>query len=180
MADVVDLAAVKLQLNIAADDHSNDAELGLHISAASDQVERLCGPCSPQTFTEIKPAGQVLALNKRPVISVTSVTPRGVGYDPIDTVTLLPVDPNSGIVQLAAAGYGFLTDTTVVYEAGRDSVPASLKLAALIIVQHLWKTQRAPKVNRPGDDDTQMLMGYAVPNRAVELMRPYMIAAAVA
>ena len=74
----------------------------------------------------------------------------------------------------------------VTYQAGRDPVPEDVKTAMLIIVGHLWDTQRGRSGSRAGvmglDDDAPIggdasylvLQGYALPRRAMELLRPYM------
>lgn len=57
-----------------------------------------------------------------------------------------------------------------------DSEAAPVKLATLILIDHLWWSQRGPTVT-PLDDATTVSVGgraYAIPNRARELLAPYM------
>lgn len=57
------------------------------------------------------------------------------------------------------------------------AVPASLRLAVLIIAAHLWELQRTPGARTQlyggSGVSTPLPRGYAIPNRAVELMAPY-------
>jgi hypothetical protein len=55
-------------------------------------------------------------------------------------------------------------------------VPAPFGEAGRIILEHLWQTQRGPSA-RPtlGGEETVALpgFGFAIPNRAAELLSPY-------
>lgn len=56
-----------------------------------------------------------------------------------------------------------------------DTSPAPVRLATLMLLDHLWETQRGPASN-PVDDElgTPGTFGFAVPNRVLELLAPYM------
>lgn len=56
-----------------------------------------------------------------------------------------------------------------------DTSPAPVKVATLILLDHLWETQRGPSSN-PVDDETgtPYTFGFAIPNRVLELLAPYM------
>jgi len=58
-----------------------------------------------------------------------------------------------------------------------DTSPAPVRLATLMLLDHLWETQRGPASN-PVDDElgTPGTFGFAVPNRVLELLAPYMSA----
>ncbi len=60
----------------------------------------------------------------------------------------------------------------VTCTAGLSAVPAHVRLAALITVQHLWETQRGGRDRRfTGNEDAwNPGMGYALPRRALELL----------
>ena len=70
---------------------------------------------------------------------------------------------------------------TVEYVAGRGTVPATINLAARIMVQHLWRTQygasRGLSSIGGGDDfsvnEPVAGWGYAIPNRVLQLLEPY-------
>jgi hypothetical protein len=75
---------------------------------------------------------------------------------------------------------------TVTYTAGRAAVPPTIKLAALILLQHLWRTQYgASRVPSGGNDDWSVTdpipgFGYAVPNRVLQLLEPFKLPPGVA
>lgn len=56
-----------------------------------------------------------------------------------------------------------------------DTSPAPVRLATLMLLDHLWETQRGPASN-PVDEElgTPGSFGFAVPNRVLELLAPYM------
>jgi hypothetical protein len=66
------------------------------------------------------------------------------------------------------------------FRAGLDDptaivIPAAFNVAARFIIQHLWQTQRGPGMAPvPNMDETFLPgMSYAIPNRALEVLKPY-------
>lgn len=170
------LQNAKDQLNIS--DNNSDVELQSFVDSVVSSIEFHCGPVDSQTITEELDGERVIVTGQVPVLSVTSVTsiwPSGPTWT--TAAGQLHFDPDTGVIRRSDRFDFYLGPFTVVYQAGRSSVPASLNLAARIIVQHLWQTQRGP-TGRPGlgaQNDTQQLpgWGYAIPNRAVALMEPF-------
>lgn len=173
--DVVTLAEAKLQLNMT--DSASDAELGVFISAASEAIEDYVGAVVQRPVTERFDGGaeQVL-LSKIPVASVTSVTDSGTVLDP----SAYKVSVNGVLSRVSGRRrYRFVPGTqslTVVYVAGKvadtASVAQRVKMAGLLIVQHLWETQR-PAAQGPfsqASDDFDPRYSYSIPRRALELL----------
>lgn len=165
------LSDLKNQLNIPATDTSNDTELTVYLNAANEMCETLIGPSAATAFSEIQ--GTVdggIVLMKRPLISVTSVTP----YTSNVLGTVLPA--TAYLVDLNRNGLtitGYTGDFQVVYQAGWAVIPARATLAQIIIGQHLWETQRGgmvPSVVAAQDVVTIPGLGFAVPKRAIELL----------
>lgn len=175
-SDVVSLDETKLQVNM--DDTTSDAELAVFISAASEAVEDYVGAVVNRTVTEVFDGGreQVL-LSKLPVVSVTSVTDNGTLLAASD----YKVDAPSGVLTRVSGRDATcfnpgIQSLSVVYVAGRAAdtaaAPARYKMAALIIIQHLWETQR-PAAAGPfsqGSDDFDPRYTYSIPRRALELL----------
>ncbi len=145
-------------------------------------MESLAGVCCRRTITETHdlPAHGVptVALRRTPVLSLTSLTAvhsGGTSYLPAD----LDVDGSTGVVRRLDGGrlHGVLR---VVYVAGRTVVPANLSSAARIILQHLWRTQYGASrgLSQVGGGDDYLVtepvpgFGYAIPNRALQLLEP--------
>jgi len=172
---ILTLAEAKSQLNISTS--ADDAELQTYIDAAETVVDTLCGPVITRTVTEtVRGGGPTVILRTPPVVSLTSmvsIRPTGPTVD----VSTLHLDGPSGVVRMKSGGW-FTEDVyTVVYSAGRGTTaPANINLAARIIVAHLWRTQRggmAPSVLADDDTVTQVAgVGFAVPNRALQLLGP--------
>lgn len=118
--------------------------------------------------------GRQINLNGTPVQSLTSVA-RVDGTLTWD-ITSLHADPSGTVTVLW--GPQLSGQVTVTYMAGMDIIPPEYKLAGRIIAQHLWMTQRGSQgsVRASSDamrDSTMMsrgLMGFSIPNRALELL----------
>lgn len=180
---IVTLAETKTHLNIDPADSAYDAELELFINAATVAVEDIVGPVVTRAVTETVAGGGVFHLSQTPVVALTSVT--GVyGTTTVYTVADLYVDKKSGAVRPAYGAGSFVPlYIEVIYTAGRGATaPAAIKLATLIVIEHLWETQRGAgtpaSLLAGGDDDSEagasFGFGFAVPNRAKELLRPYL------
>jgi len=170
---IVSLQDIKDQTNIS--NTASDEELRRYLEAATGAIENHLGlAVVKRTRTEEHQIGRgALVLNWTPVGAVTAlslvdgtytwnvndlhVTPAGVVTSP------LGIDP-----------YGHVT---VTYTAGMSIVPGNYGLAAAIIVQHLWETQRGtaggPRPGALGDSMGAGMYagrGFALPNRAIELL----------
>jgi hypothetical protein len=181
---IVTYQDVKTHLNLT--DDGDAFELTRFIDAASDIVEQIVGPLSDSTYTETHDATNrsVLVLNHFPVQSVQSVVESVWGAS--RTLTAQPVgSAGFGYTMAAESGvmerrfYGgpsrFCGPVTVTYTAGRGSVPAAVQLATLVIVAHLWQTQRgaAPLPSVGGEPAPAFVQNGGVPPLALELLRGY-------
>jgi hypothetical protein len=112
-------------------------------------------------------------LRSTPVISVTSIATVDGSQSWTVSPSTMYVDSASGMVQVLS-GPPVRGPLLVTYQAGYAAVPANIRLAALIIIQHLWGTQRgAMGVQLGGDSDNWMAgRGFAIPRRAIELLGP--------
>ncbi|MFI8254082.1 hypothetical protein [Streptomyces filamentosus] len=159
-------------------DPEDDDELRTWIESITAGIEGLCGPVVVRTVIERIAVGRAvtIALRDTPVIEVLALEQLlagGISYAPAD----LDLDPDTGILRRLDGGLftGPLKATTRV---GRLVVPAAFTAAARIILRHLWQTRQGPQ--RPslgtGDFDVNEPVqgfGYAVPNRALQLLEPY-------
>ncbi|MEV6437239.1 hypothetical protein [Streptomyces anulatus] len=170
---ILPFADALIQVNASARDHE---DLRFWIGATTLAVEYFVGPVAVRTVTELHSVGTVraLALRKVPVLTLTSVTPvlsGGTSYDLAD----LDLDEATGIVRLLSGGE-LRGPLRVTYVAGRRIVNESITAAARIILQHLWRTRLAQGRGglAGGDDLTDPIpgLGYAIPNRAAQLLDP--------
>lgn len=172
---IVTLADAKAQLNIPATDTSEDVELLGFIDAATAAVEEQLGQVvEPRPVVDqLDFAGSVTAFMLRsvPVISLTSL----VSLDGTQTWNVSPsvmhVDSASGLVTVLS-GAPVTGSVLATYQAGATAVAANVRLAGLIIIQHLWETQRGTMgVQLGGDMETYTAgRGFAIPRRAIELL----------
>lgn len=168
---LVSLVEAREQLNITGT--ANDAEILRMLQAITEPVERYVGAVGRRTWTETFDGGQTkIALLHFPVLSITQVVESGAvlvssGY---------MVKPNAGVLTRVSGGYPTRWRTgadniTVTYEAGRVITGEHIRQAVLIILQHLWETQRGGFSASPRDSDTyDPRFGYSIPRRALELL----------
>lgn len=176
----------ELRAQLDRSDFSDDAELRLYLEAATSQVEWLIGPLSRTTITERTTALARISLRRFPVAEIISVKPVyggvvGSALDvadywldvPLNEIAFTPTWRN-GYMGLSSRHGG--AEYEVEYVIGRTSIAADIKLAGLIIAQHLWSVQNARfTLNAPGEDELAPIpgSGFMVPYRALELLRPY-------
>jgi hypothetical protein len=193
---IVSLAEAKLILNLSGTT-AYDAELQGWNAAATEVADYICGPVVTRQVTEIVRAqGEVLILSDAPVrtdlgttldatnrrdgsttnglVSVTPLLTYGFMYD----LSQLLVDGPRGIVR-QSAGLPFFysgdpySQYQVIYWAGRKTVPAAVYEGAKIILEHLYQVRRggigAQDIAAGESVTTLPGIGYAIPNRALEL-----------
>jgi hypothetical protein len=188
---IISLADTKAHLNIPASTTTHDDELRGWIESVTAGIEHLAGACVRRAVVEDHDdlpmyGARVIALRKTPAISLTSaeaVLDGGTDY----TVADLDLAGSSGIVRRLDGGrlYGPLR---VTYVAGRAVIPANLTHAGKLILQHLWRTQygasRAGSAIGGGEDylvtEPVPGFGYAIPNRALQLLEPHRLPPGVA
>jgi uncharacterized phiE125 gp8 family phage protein len=177
---VVSLADAKAHLNIPTSRVEDDEELRSFIEATTAVVERYAGAVLRASHTQTSDGGRdAVVLAHTPVLSVTSVTESGAtvaasGYD---------LDEDSGVLTRMSGRYrrcwlDGAANIAVTYTAGRQVIPANISRAALIILKHMWETQRAAGGSRPAlggevaDPATYVVnpSAYAIPYRALELL----------
>jgi len=158
---------------------TDDAELSDILAAAVEVTEGIVGPLRGRSVTEThrRVASDVVILRHRPVLSLDAVAQRAyAGWEPVGQLLAdFDVDPDAGLLRLAS-GYPIRGDITVTYTAGFDTVPQAVWLATLIIGAHLWETQRGSQPLPLQGSDPDVLpsgAGFAIPNRAAELLAPY-------
>jgi hypothetical protein len=171
---VISLAVAKKHLNITST--TDDEEIRSWLAAVTEVIENKVGPVVVRTVTDERHDGngRSLWLRNTPAISLTTVLPwltSGTTYAAAD----LRLSPESGRVErkdgLPFTGGPF----AVTYRAGRAIIGENISQAAAVILKHLWETQRGPQLpSLQGQDDTTLIpgMGFAVPNRALELLAP--------
>ncbi|WP_433252871.1 hypothetical protein ACQPYK_08580 [Streptosporangium sp. CA-135522] len=171
-AGIISLADAKRQVKIARTD--SDDELAEFVRAVNEICQRHAGTVLRTTVTERRRGGgRALLLDHRPIISVTSVT---VPSDQALAADGYELDAEAGVLLRMTGDYERCWETgriTIVYVAGRTEVPAHIRQAARIMLQHLWETQRGRMgaVRTPGADEVwDPRWGYSIPRRALELL----------
>ncbi|MFC8277188.1 hypothetical protein ACFUJR_32590 [Streptomyces sp. NPDC057271] len=157
---------------------ADDDEIRSWVESITAGIEGYCGPVIVRTVVQRVNfhRASTVALRSNPAIELVAVEPLltgGSGYDVGD----LDLDPDTSIVRRLDGGmlYGPLLFT---YRVGRPIAPAALTSAARIILQHLWRTRQGPARPQRGTQDFDVNepvqgFGYAIPNRALQLMEPY-------
>lgn len=179
------LAEAKAHLDI--DGTAQDDELQVYVEALTATIERHVGPVEVRTVSEVVDGRAALVLTQVPVVALTSLTPLMTAGLAVGAGEVF-VDNDSGVVRrLDGALFGG-GPWRAVYEAGRGAVPATINLAARILLQHLWRTQYGASRGLSsvgGADDFAVTesvpgWGYAIPNRVLQLLEPYKVPSGVA
>jgi hypothetical protein len=187
---MVSLADAKAQLSIDPADHDTDDLLRDYIAAATGAAELYKHETIVRrTITDEldlwSQAGygygsgygqrrqQKFWLRSAPVISLTSV----VSWDGAVTwdVTQMRASPSGLVKVMGGIPVSGLADVT--YIAGLQQIPANYKRGALVIVAHLWETQRGQLtamsgVMGPEEHFRQSGEFFSVPAKAKELLGP--------
>lgn len=171
------LADAKLQLNIDADDTSDDAELQAWCDAIAGAVEEHVGRVIAQRqITETaRFAGGVVMLAGVPVIALDAIaSPDGATtWDTGD----FDLDPDTGEVTVMS-GPTPRGRVRVTYTAGYadDAIPGKFKRGAAVILQHVWETQRGVGTlpgGVIGDEEAyDPRASFAIPRKAEEWLGP--------
>jgi hypothetical protein len=179
------LSLADARAHLTFDTTTRDDELRGWIESVTAAVEWFVGPVTARTVTEDHSVGRVetLALRQVPALTLTSLAPirtSGTAYDVGDC----DLDPATGVVRRLDGGT-FLGPLRVSYTAGRRIIPANITAAARIILQHLWRLQYgAARGVGPSEDFsvTEPIpgLGYAIPNRAMQLLDPHRLPPGVA
>lgn len=160
---------LKEQVNIDASDKTHDAELQAYVDALTPAIERHTGQVMElREVVEDRwlPHTSAVTLRSTPVAAVTSVA----AVDGSVTWNVGDLDVDAEIGRVAVTGGPRLVGLVrFIYDAGYEEVPADFQLAARIIGQHLWETQRGT-LGSPEFGAGPVLAGYAFPNRAKELL----------
>jgi hypothetical protein len=186
---MVSLADAKGQLNMDVTDHRFDDELRDFIAAATGAAEQYKHETIVRrAVTDELDLGsygysysygygyafrQRFRLRSAPVISLTSVT----SWDGTTTwdVTQMRVSPTGLVRVMGGIPVTGLVD--VLYIAGLAVIPANYKRGALVILAHLWETQRGPGTAASGvigSEEHWRQPGefFSVPDKAKELLGP--------
>lgn len=181
MSSLITLAELKAQLNITSTQY--DVELQAYADSVDAMVEDQIGVVINRSVSEVvKLDDFYIRLPTRPVVSLTSLASLD-GSATYDVSQLAVTNGDAGLVERKDGGYisgaAWRGKWTMTYVAGRGvsiSAYPTINLAARIIGQHLWETQRGA-ASRPTMSGTETVqspgMGFAVPNRAAELLNPY-------
>ena len=190
---IVTVAEMKTFLNIPTT--TSDASISSFIDAASQMIVNRIGPVAGSpTYDETYDGGAAqIVLRHTPIQSVTSVT-ESYGAQAVYTLTAQVVDSGS-----ASGAYGYSVDLDhglltrrvsgvatrfarglrnihVVYVAGYATTPADIKHATMLLLAHMWATQRgAQRLPGQGDDLYMPGLSFTWPRRVEEILANYYI-----
>jgi hypothetical protein len=174
---IVSLADAKAQLNIDPDDTSDDDELRSYIEALTGVVENnMHEVIVPRQFTD-DPQRMFRARSFRlwhaPVLSLVSVATWD-GSKSWDVANLHV--SSSGVVRVLA-GEPFSGDIVPTYQAGMNPIPHRYQMGALVILAHVWETQRGQGTVMSGvigEEEYRREPGtwFTIPNKALEWLGP--------
>jgi hypothetical protein len=185
--DVLSSDEAKRLVSISASNTDQDAELEVFITAVSRRLDELVGPIVVRTFTAEPYNGGCLSIRllHAPVSSFTTVTEyNGTTAQVLTAETNAAKTANNylwdstlGRLYRRASGNDAYfpagrKNVTVTYVAGRAATTAAVdekyKRAAGIILAHLWRADRGSGSETFGEYSYPV--GFAIPNRALEIL----------
>ena len=164
---------------------ANENEVRRYIDAATDLAETYVGQVlGRRTFTnELYDGGtEFIRIRNPKAISITSVYENGTSVPSsnyvLDYTGQRLYRIGSGTLY-ATNSYGYWTqgmnNIQITYVAGYVNPPMSAKQGVLVIIKHLWETQRGAMnvMGRVlGGDEMYSTPTYSLPRRAMELLDP--------
>lgn len=175
-APFVTVAEFANHMNKPDPDPEDQAKLQDHLDAALEWVTEKVGPLTgvAQDFA-VFTGGRFLVLPATHLLAVVSVT------DPFGndvTIAAQKIDRLAGIIEVPRSVSGEWTVRASTREHGK-----AVRLAVLIIASHLYETQRGRAGNAPRDamhasggmEGGSTPVGFAIPNRAADLLAPFVI-----
>lgn len=199
---IISLAEAREILKMGSDT-SRDQDIRGYSQAVTEWVEYAAGPVVTRQVTEtVRSQGRVMILGRPPVrtdlgtaldpsgrrdgsttnglVSITPLLSYGFVYD----ISQLLVTESGEIRHFAGFPFfysaDYLPQYEVTYWAGRAVVPWGIYEACKIALKHVWAVERgsasgAAGAGTYGESETVSTgYGFAVPNRAVELLTPHM------
>lgn len=171
---LISLREAKDYLNIPQDRTQHDEELGHFIAVASEFVEARTQAWHASTVTERHNFPQiggenVILLRKGPVTSVTSVTEAGnvtaAGHYGVNLV--------GNYIWRKSGWWSDAVDVT--YSVGSAVMPERARHGVLVVLKHLWTTQRGTLAlggrQTGGEDLYDPRSGYSFPRAVAEMLQ---------
>lgn len=190
VTDVVSVSQAKEFLNIT--NTASDSELQFFVTAASEMWANRGGPVGSQSFDEWYDGGEpMVVVRSTPIISVSSVTVSLGAF----TYTLqehatgtsgyawaYTVDKRTGTFIRRSAGVAIpfesgYRNVHIQYTSGYGTVPNDVQLAVLLLIKHMWTTQRGigRRPGMGGESDDVRSASFVWPNKVEEILANYKI-----
>lgn len=193
---IVELDDIKDYLNLSTTDRSHDGELLRFAAGLTPVVEFIVGPVIPRTYTnELYNGGTpIIALRKRPIISVSNVTeflgPIAYTLTQVQSrdqgsIYSYMVNPPGSILRTTAGGgvqpfFGATDSVMITYTAGFAKTPENIRMGMLELLRvNYQQTQQAGGGRIGGGgfsademEPTQQMLGFTVPGRVREMLGP--------
>lgn len=168
----------------------DDTELQGFLDAASERILHETGPIESTQYVERHDGGDVdIMLYRCPVLTVTSVVEwRGSGshvlteQQPGSVNEGFQLDARTGqLARVANGGWPRLWwdgryNIVVTYTAGYAAVPKTVRLATLMLTEHLWRHSQnrsgRPQPGMSGSDGP--VTSYALPRAVKGMLAPYL------
>jgi hypothetical protein len=179
---VLSLQDAKNMIDIPQTTTTFDAQIYQKVATIEANIEKMIGgPIITRTIAnervKVMSGYRSFAVRYRPLVAVTSIV--DVASGAAQPLTDLDVDFVTGVIRrkLQLPFWSRGPYYLITYTAGLGTaVPPAIAEAASVILQHLWETQRGMSSAPPWAGEQTVTLpgwGFAVPNRAAELLSPY-------
>lgn len=203
-SSIVSLSDVKAHLRYPTANTADDVALQGFINAAGDVINAECGMVMPQQFDEYYDGGdKQIWVRHIPILEVFQVeegwgfTNYNLAWVQVNSITTSNMfafsidEPETGLISRRVGGnvsVPFIPgdgNIHITYSAGRSTVPAAIRLAALELIAHWWQGSQQRGGGGVSAYDTMNTdfprsgqdiftpMNQGVPYRILELLKPY-------
>lgn len=172
---IISLDEARRALQLAGANISHDDDLRLYLTAATDVCEYYAGTLLQVIKVETFDGGGTRVLLAQRAVSVTSVIESGgtLSANADYTVNLYRGIIYRGTLQSIAFFTPGLQNVVVTYKAGVSVIPPSIRLAARMIIRHLWQLDQPgyrPAFGQPDGEVVPTDLGFGIPREAFQLL----------
>lgn len=176
---IVTLAEARQALNYDDDDVSDDVELQAYVDAITGAVEDYKNEVIEVTTLTDEldlPGWRSFYVNSIPVVALQAIIALD-AWSFVPAITDLHVNTKTGRVRVQPSGFPPRGAVAITYQAGYSVVPPRYKRGALVILQHVWETQRGASLAALGvvgseESPRGTATTFSIPRKALEWLGP--------
>jgi hypothetical protein len=175
---IVSLEQARTFLNVSLTD--SDEEINDMSAVVTVIIESIVGNVLPKQYVERHDGGECFLLHHGPPIAIVAIDPWYANIGESVPVSEVQIDPVTWSVERKNAFGFYFGPYRVTFTAGRAIVRPNIQHGALVMLDHLWETQRGGSIvgAMPGVADDEAVAytvagrSWTVPRSVIETLQP--------